>query len=216
MAAMKGYAQLALRKLSQMPSAADLVTPLDTIARQVDRLTEMVSLMLDVSRIHIGRIELHRSAVDLVSMARDAVAEAQTASDRHVITFTAQPRVLIGQWDGVRLGQVFGNLLSNAVKYSPEGGDIGVSVAQTDGYGVVAITDQGLGVPVQELELIFERYYRSAGLARSAAEGLGLGLYVTRGIVEAHGGGVWIESEQGQGSTFTFRLPLSVDQVALA
>jgi signal transduction histidine kinase len=115
---------------------------------------------------------------------------------------------LVGNWDGDRLRQVLLNLLGNAMRYSPEGGTIVVRV--NDEHAAlaarVAVSDQGVGIPPEDQARLFSRFYR-AEATLSAGEGLGLGLYISRSLVEAHGGRIWAESEPGRGSTFTFTLP---------
>src|SRR5262249_45004452 len=118
---------------------------------------------------------------------------------------------LVGIWDGVRLGRVLENLLSNAIKYSPNGGGVVVTVAQdADGRALLAVSDQGLGVPAADLPLICERFQRARnGEGRIGGTGIGLGS--ARQIVEQHGGSISVTSVEGAGSTFTVRLPLDQD-----
>ena len=110
--------------------------------------------------------------------------------------------------DQQRLRQVLANLLSNAIKYSPGGGEIVSCVSRVDGEAQIAITDHGMGIPAEAIPHLFYRFFRADG-APAQAEWLGLGLYISRRIVEAHGGTIRVESERGQGSTFTVRLPLT-------
>jgi two-component system phosphate regulon sensor histidine kinase PhoR len=99
------------------------------------------------------------------------------------------------------------NLLSNAIKYSPEGGRIVVSGRQTDDYVYIAVTDQGIGIPARERDRIFDRFYRVESALSRRTQGAGLGLYLVKSVVEAHGGRIWVESNPGRGSTFVFTLP---------
>lgn len=127
--------------------------------------------------------------------ARLAGLEIEVASNQRVVNV---------QGDRARMEQVFENLLSNAIKYSPDGGKITISVAEQANLAQVSITDEGIGIPPQEIEHIWSRYYRGADLE---AKGTGLGLVNVRRIVEAHGGRIWVRSS-GRGTTFTFELPL--------
>jgi signal transduction histidine kinase len=108
--------------------------------------------------------------------------------------------------DPDRLERILMNLLTNALKYSAPGTPVTVALARRDGQVVTAVSDQGPGIPPDELPHLFERYYR-ARETRERKEGLGLGLYITKGLVEAHGGRLWVESQVGKGSTFSFSLP---------
>ena len=109
--------------------------------------------------------------------------------------------------DRTRLGQVVTNLLSNAIKYAPEGGEVTVSMEETTNSVVVHIADQGLGIPADKVDRLFELFYRVQSRETRQIEGLGLGLALTRALVEAHGGEIWVESEPGTGSVFSYSLP---------
>ena len=109
--------------------------------------------------------------------------------------------------DYARLERILINLLSNALKYSDPGTPVRLRAWQQDGQVVVAVSDQGRGIAPEEIPHLFERFYRTAGARK--AEGIGLGLYITRILVEAHGGRIWVESEVGKGSTFSFSLPIT-------
>jgi signal transduction histidine kinase len=113
---------------------------------------------------------------------------------------------IIGQWDPDRLGQVLDNLLGNAVKYSPQGGEILVRITSAKGEARLSVADQGPGIPTAVVPHLFERFYR--GEHRAGDAGLGLGLYISRMLVNAHGGRIWVASALGSGSTFTVALPL--------
>jgi two-component system sensor histidine kinase VicK len=108
---------------------------------------------------------------------------------------------------------VLGNLLENAVKYSPDGSDITVSVDARADQVVTAVTDCGIGIPSDELGQVFERFHRGRQVSSTNYGGLGLGLYITKQIVERHGGSIWVESQEGRGTTFSFSLPAVVSQV---
>ena len=112
---------------------------------------------------------------------------------------------IVGLWDRDRLGQVLDNLIGNAIKYSPEGGEIVIRVEATDAEGRVSIEDHGIGIAGDVLPRLFERFYQ--GQDPGVSTGLGLGLYISRMLVESHGGRIWAESQPGQGSTFVIALP---------
>jgi two-component system phosphate regulon sensor histidine kinase PhoR len=118
------------------------------------------------------------------------------------------PDLPLVRGDEARLGQVLVNLLHNAVKFSPTGGDVTVRVAAADGEVVAAVEDHGIGIPRAALGRVFERFYK-ADRARVRGGGTGLGLAIARHVVEQHGGRIWVTSEEGSGSTFTFALPVA-------
>jgi PAS domain S-box-containing protein len=197
----KAFAQLTLRQQRYNERA------LTTIIRQSDRLQRLINDLLDASRLEHGRLELRRSQVDLVSLARAAAEQAQALTSDHTIRLeVAADRPLVGLFDGDRIAQVLENLLGNAIKYSP-GGPVHLRVTAGDHTARIAVTDQGPGIAPEALPHLFERFYRAA--ASSGMPGLGLGLYICKGLVEAHGGAIAVESAVGQGSTFTVTLPLS-------
>jgi signal transduction histidine kinase len=112
--------------------------------------------------------------------------------------------------DRDRLEQVLGNLLENAVKYSPDGSEVSVRVREEADRVVTAIADRGIGIPTDELSQVFERFHRGRQVSSTNYGGLGLGLYISKQIVERHGGTIWVESREGQGTTFFFSLPATM------
>jgi two-component system phosphate regulon sensor histidine kinase PhoR len=111
-------------------------------------------------------------------------------------------------WDRDRLEQVLNNLVGNAIKYSPDGGEVIVTARREGDSALVSVRDEGIGISQEDRDQLFDRFYRASAERRGGATGLGLGLYVTRRVVEAHGGTVGVDSELGKGSTFYFTLPL--------
>jgi len=204
---MKGFAQLLLRRAKRLPGGSDWITPLQTIDAQVNRVTELVSRLLDVSRIEDQRLQLQVEPVDMVEVVRAAAVEAQLATEQHSVAARFAVEALVAPIDRTRIAQVLSNLLDNATKYSPAGTSIEI-VLRIDGDDlVVAVIDEGPGIPPDAQARMFERYFRGTASTRATSEGLGLGLYVAHGIVEAHGGRMWVESEAGDGTTFSFSLP---------
>ena len=172
-------------------------------ARQQQRLIED---LLDVSRIESGRLRLRLGQVDLTDLARSCLAHHQSLTEKHALRLDAPAAMLIGTWDRGRIEQVCHNLLSNAVKYSPNGGEISVRVEDLGERARVSVADHGIGIAPDALPRVFDRFYRTAD-AEQDAEGLGLGLHITKVLVEAHGGRIIVESERGHGSTFSVELP---------
>jgi PAS domain S-box-containing protein len=182
-----------------------LTTKLQAAVRQTERLNALIDLLLDVSRMTAGRLELKRTSVDLAELARDFLARNADELNAGGIEVTLDAEPVTGQWDVARLEQVVGNLLSNALKYGNRK-PVHIKVRREGEFALLAVTDTGLGVPASEHRRIFERFERAHSGNQS---GLGLGLWVVREIVDAHGGSIEIASVPDEGSTFTVRLPLA-------
>jgi signal transduction histidine kinase len=174
------------------------------IREQAQRMTRLVDDLVDTVRLEAGQLELRLEELDLNVVAREAVDRAQTQTERHLIHVSAADSPVMSAWDRTRLEEVLDNLLGNAIKYSPQGGVIVVRVAATDRESQLSVTDQGEGIPAETLPQLFERFQRGAS---SETAGIGLGLYIIRLLVEAHGGRVEAQSVPGEGSVFTIRLP---------
>jgi PAS domain S-box-containing protein len=202
----KGYTQLAKMLIAE----GDLQTSeeyLDIALDQIDRMSRLILELLDVSRIETGRLEIRREAIPWPHFVREVVQRHHTAvSDRRFhVSVPSEERPINGDRD--RLEQVLGNLLENAVKYSPDGSDITVTVEDKGDTLLTAVCDRGIGIPADELNQVFERFHRGRQVSSTNYGGLGLGLYITKQIVERHGGSIWVESREGQGTTFYFSLP---------
>ena len=200
----KAQAQWLKRRFHQ-GEQGDMEEGLTMIADQADRLSKLLNLLMDLSRIEAGRLELDLTPTDLrgilVSMAR----ALQATTDAHLIEVHA-PVGVIGHWDQRRIEEVVQNLLNNAVKYSPVGGRIEVRLEADDSNAIVTIRDSGIGLAEDDAPHVFERFFRGQRMRR--LEGVGLGLYICHAIVSAHGGRIWAESNgPGHGSTFGFSLP---------
>ncbi len=178
---------------------------IDVILAQTDRMARLIDDLADAIRLEEGLHVLQREPIDLVALAREAVATAQELSARHTILVDAPGGTITGSWDRVRLGQVLENVLGNAIKHAPEGGEVVVRVAVDNGEARLSVSDTGPGIDPRHLPRLFERFYQAE---TTGAWGLGLGLYISRMLVAAHGGRIWAESELGQGSAFNIALPL--------
>lgn len=180
------------------------------------RLDRMIGDLLDVSRIEAKRLSLRRRLVDLRTLVHCTVAELCDITAGHEVRVTGEEPPLPAFIDPDRIVQVLGNMLSNAVKYGEPEGPIEVSVRRADGQARVTVTNRGRGIPEDELPLLFTRFARSREARAGRATGLGLGLYITKGLVEAHGGRIWAENVGGEGTRFGFTLPaLAADQAEL-
>lgn len=181
------------------------------IKDEAERLSQIVDNLLDLSRLQQGRLRLDRQPVDLAQHLRRTVAAMQPRLPRHRLVLGLPDVALVAVVDIKRLDQVLRNLLENAVKYSPEGGDIEIRASALDGAVLIEVADQGIGIPRQDLERIFESFYRVENEHTQRIGGVGLGLAICHEIVEAHGGRIWANSTPGAGSTFSLKLPMNGD-----
>jgi signal transduction histidine kinase/GAF domain-containing protein len=178
--------------------------------RAMKSLTRFVDDLSDASAIETDRLDLVRQRVELDVLARALVDEQQARNSDRIIALQLGARIPPVEGDLVRIEQVLSNLMTNALKYSPPGTRLDVAVDVVDHEVHVRVTNVGAGIPAEELFRIFERYYRTDGARRGPSAGLGLGLYVAKGIIEAHGGRIWAESRPGE-TTFEFALPVLKD-----
>lgn len=205
----KGRVQLLKQHLSTSPSAEGerAVAELVRIDHIATRMTRLIDELLDVARLQAGQpLTLDRGPGDLVALVRRMAAEYEGTSRRHRFHVETAAPAITGELDSFRLERVLDNLLSNSVKYSPHGGDITLRLRVEDGVAVLEVRDEGVGIPSADLPQVFERFHRAGNVGGAA--GTGLGLAVTHQIVEAHGGAITVESQEGVGTTVTVRLPL--------
>jgi signal transduction histidine kinase len=181
---------------------------LGIVDRNSDRLLHLVSDLLEVAQIESGRLELDVAEEELGEFLAEAVAAASPLAAGHGVELAlhhnGEIRVLV---DRTRLGQVIDNLLSNALKFTHAGGRVDVRLSTSNGAVLVEIADTGIGISPADQERLFQRFYRAAPAAEQAIPGSGLGLWISKAIVEAHGGSIGVESWAGRGSTFRVTLP---------
>ena len=184
-------------------------TYLTAARRGTARLQRMVEDLLLVAQIEADRLELRTQPIDLAELAAAAVEDvaAAAAEKRVAITLDSDGPVPL-EGDPARLGQVLDNLLSNAIKYTPAGGAVVLSTSDGDGRRRLEVSDDGIGVPQEELGQLFSRFYRASTATRREIPGTGLGLVIARAIVEGHGGTISLESREGEGTRVTVTLPL--------
>ncbi len=198
--------------------ASDLDTDhfAEVIERNAERLLRLVGDLLFLSQMQSGQLALEVRDVDLASLAVEAVEEARPEAERKhidlVLSGGAVPRLAV---DPTRIAQLFGNLISNALKFTPEGGKVEVTLAAEGDEAVLSVADTGIGIPAVDRERIFERFYRTEAATQRVIPGSGLGLTISRAIVDAHQGTITVRSDEKHGSTFTVRLPLASGPLAL-
>jgi signal transduction histidine kinase len=209
----KARAQLLKRQVTMVaaPNTVQLVENAASIESNATRMTAMVGELLDLARLQSGQpLRLDRRPTDLVAIVRQTVADHQQRTNRHRICIETTERELMGSWDPVRVTRVLSNLLENAIKFSPEGGDIVVTVghdAHALDYAMFQVQDFGVGISEADLSRVFERFFRGRNVVGRIA-GTGIGLNAAYHIVQAHGGTIDVVSQEGAGSTFTVRLPI--------
>ena len=178
---------------------------------ETGHLVQMVNELLDLSRIEGGGTLQMADGVDMSRLAADSAERLRLFAERQGVTFRIETPGGLARvrGDAARLGQVVVNLVHNAVKFSPDGGEVVIRTASGDGQVVTSVEDHGIGIPRAARDRIFERFYKvdRARLRAEAGGGTGLGLAISRHVVEQHGGRIWVESEEGRGSTFSFALP---------
>src|SRR5215217_7881822 len=179
---------------------------LEAIDEETDRLTLMVSNLLDLSRIEGGALRPQKDWYDIDELIVDVRARLAPRSRTHPLTITVEPNLPLLRFDYVQIAQVLVNLIENAFKYTPDGTTIAVAAHQIPGAIAISVHDDGPGIPREHQLRLFDKFYRAN--AATAAPGAGIGLAISKGLVEAHGGRIWVESEPGSGTTFRFTLPL--------
>jgi PAS domain S-box-containing protein len=206
LAIIKAYGQLLQRR-----SPAD-AGPLQAVDRQVDRLSRLVQQLLEVARLRRGAPALRLGAYDLADQVREVVEVMRRQAGGARLVVGELPAIPV-RADRSRIEQVLVSLLDNALKFSPRGGDVTVGLARAAGEAVVSVRDAGVGIAAERQARLFERYYRAHAGDPEDRGGFGLGLDLARAVVLRHGGRVWFESREGEGSTFFFSLPVA-DEVA--
>ena len=207
----RGYLELMLDDLDAGEVTAEQQRDfLRVIDRNSDRLQRLVEDLLLAAQVEVGTLHLARTTIDLGKLVTDCVqASAPLAAAREIelgCSIDGAPAV---SGDFRRLGQVVDNLLSNALKFTPPGGSVHVRAAGNDGTAILEVTDTGMGIAAEEQDALFGRFFRTERAQNDAIAGVGLGLSITKSIVEAHGGTITFTSDVGTGTTFVVELPVA-------
>ncbi|NLE45930.1 MAG: PAS domain S-box protein [Chloroflexi bacterium] len=205
-ALIKGYADTLMREDARWDPDV-MRDSLSVILEEADRLNSLIDNLLDASRLQASALPLEMDEVALDALAERVASRFRTQTERHEIVVTIPYELPIVVGDEGRIEQVLNNLISNAIKYSPEGGRIEVSGRGTPTDVIITVSDQGVGIPLEEQTRVFERFFRGTRERHQRTSGAGLGLYLAKAIVEAHNGRIWVESDVGAGSAFSFSIP---------
>ncbi|HEY3070191.1 MAG TPA: PAS domain S-box protein [Gaiellaceae bacterium] len=204
----RGYLELLLEG-----EAGDLTDEqrqfLGVVERNAHRLLALVGDLLFLAQVEAGKLSLEIGAVDIGAVAAECVETARPLADEKGVTLTlaAGPLGLLAG-DRARLSQLLDNLVSNGIKFTPSGGRVDVRIRGVRGNAVVEVRDTGMGIPADEQEHLFERFYRTSRATEQAIPGTGLGLAISKAIIHAHGGRITLASEDGKGTTFSVSLPI--------
>lgn len=202
---LKMYAQLIQHSSAKLKDER-AIRLMGSMDKQIDKLTELVNDLLDVSRIQSGKLQYKKELFAFDKLIRETVEELQRVT-KHTLIIEGQTKQKV-RADRDRIKQVLTNLITNAVKYSPKGDKVILLLKTWENAVQVGVEDFGIGVPVELQKRIFDRFFQVERPLSHTYPGLGLGLYITREIIERHHGSIWVESKKTQGSTFYFTLPL--------
>jgi PAS domain S-box-containing protein len=201
-----GFAETLLRR-DVLFGEEERRTFVEYIASESRRLSSIVDQLLNVARLDAGDLHVEPGEIDVAAVVSEVLDSASGLIDGHRFEVDLPSEPLAAEADAEKLRQVFGILVENAVKYSPAGGTVTVAARRKDDTVEVRVVDEGIGIPLGERERIFRKFYRAEATARDGAGGTGLGLFIAKELVTAMGGRIWVESEDGNGSSFAFELP---------
>lgn len=184
-----------------------VTTALGKANQQVKKMGKMINGFLNISRLESGKLIIDKHPFDMKELINEAVSETELTISSHQILVETCPTLVINA-DRDKIASVLSNLISNAVKYSPKGKTITVKCDIVGNSAVFSVKDEGMGIKPQDINQLFERYYRVNTEHTRHISGFGIGLYLSAEIIQRHDGNIWVESEKGVGSTFYFSLPL--------
>ncbi|MGB9673144.1 MAG: ATP-binding protein, partial [Anaerolineales bacterium] len=204
-ALIKGYVST-LRREDANWDPSVIQDSLAVIEEEADHLTELIENLLDASRLQAGALSMNLSDLALAPLIERIAQKFQTQTTQHKIIVDIPPNFPIIMADENRISQLLSNLISNAIKYSPDGGEIRISGQARPDQVIICVSDEGVGIPPEDIPFVFDRFYRAED-AKKNTKGAGLGLYLARAVVEAHGGHIWVDPKMGKGTRICFSLP---------
>ena len=187
---------------------------LNTIRQCSNRLKDLIDDLLDVSIIESDSLELGLMDLDIEQEVKETVGsmQEQFSNKNMKLTLDFSPGLPMVRGDRLRISQILGNLISNACKYSPDGASVAVRVVDDGEFLRIDVEDQGSGISEEDLCMLFTKFFRSKEVVNKGISGTGLGLFVVKHLVTAHGGSIWVTSEEGRGTTFSFTLPKALQE----
>jgi two-component system sensor histidine kinase VicK len=203
---MRGYIQMLLLKMRKQDDEF-VISSLEKTNTQIGKMTTMINGFLNVSRLESGKIHIDHKIFDLAQLVKETEEESTNTISSHKVIFAPVERTVVNA-DRDKIGQVINNLISNAVKYSVAGTTIYVACVTVGKRALISVRDEGMGIKPQDAAKIFERYYRVEGTQMFSISGFGIGLYLCAEIIHRHEGEIWVDSDFGRGSTFSFSLPV--------
>ena len=208
---MRGYVQMLLVKMRKQEDEF-AISSLEKTNTQIGKMTTMINGFLNVSRLESGKIHIDYKVFDLAQLIKETEDEVANTISSHRVVFAPVEETVVN-CDRDKIGQVINNLISNAVKYSVAGSTIQVACVTIENRALVSVRDEGMGIKAEDLPRIFERYYRVEGTQMFSISGFGIGLYLCAEIIHRHQGEIWADSDFGNGSTFSFSLPIYTQPV---
>ena len=207
----KWYAELLLTDKSEDRLKGEKRKFVEEINKVNEKIIGLVDDLLNVSRIEAGsKFIIKKKNTNIVPFIMRAIKEQEVLAEQKKIQIVCENKPkgqMIISADGGKIKQVFQNFLSNAVKYSPEGSTIIISCSEDKNAHIFSVKDQGVGIPKEQQNRIFEKFFRASNVLLTEAKGTGLGLYIAKSIIEGHGGKIWFKSKEGKGTTFYINLP---------
>lgn len=202
-----GYIQLLKKKATKLED--DFIgTALEKVNQQIQKMTSMINGFLNISRLEAGKIHLDKQHFDIELLVKTIIEDVQLTTTSHNIEFSRCKPIIVFA-DQNKIGAVISNLLSNAIKYSPRGKNISISCELRQDHVKFSIKDEGMGIKSQDMDKLFNRFYRIETKHTEHISGFGIGLYLSAEIIHHHNGQIWVESQSGVGSTFYFTLPIA-------
>jgi PAS domain S-box-containing protein len=211
LAGIKGFATMLIDYEKRL-SAQEKHEYLETIDKNTDRMVGLIEQLLEMSRLGSGMLSIKKAPTDIVELCQTVVIEARVRAPAHNFTLDLPPKLPTMNIDNKRIHQVLDNIINNAVKFSNAGTEIKLSVRQVDDNILFSVTDHGIGIPKKDLPNLFQRMFHPTHLQKMGTGGAGLGLSISKGLIEAHGGKIWIESKEGVGTQCYFTLPINGQQ----
>ena len=207
---LKAYLQILLKKM-EAGNDSFVINALSKADYQVDKMTNLIHSFLDISRLEPGKLQLKAKEFEINKLIEETITDIRHNTHSHLINFGELEKFFVNA-DKEKIGQVISNFLSNAIKYSDKGSIITVSSKRINDSVQVSVTDEGIGIRHRDQEKLFQRFFRVENDKMKTISGFGIGLYLASEIIQRHKGQIWVESEEGQGSTFYFSLPLAAGQ----